>query len=284
MTRARFLGLFRLFRLELPLSAGTCVVLGQLLASRTMPPAGDAALGFLSIFFLSATALILNDYFDYEVDRINAPGRPLPSGQVTRPEALALSFAVAALGLVCAGLIGTTPLLVATGVWLIGVAYNWRLKRTGLLGNLLVAISVGLTFLYGGIIAGHPMDPIVWWFGLLALLFDLAEEILADALDVEGDRRIGSRSLAVEIGPRNALRVGGGVFAAVILVSLFPFARGWLDRVDLIPILLMDAVILYGVARLLSPAVRHPRRYIRGIYLGGSVSILLFILLRWIRG
>lgn len=283
MTRARLLGLFRLFRLELPLSAGTCVVLGQLLASRALPPAGDIVLGFLGIFFLSATALILNDYFDYEVDRINAPERPLPSGQVTRPAALGLSVAVAALGLVCAGLIGTTPLLVATVVWLIGVAYNWRLKRTGLPGNLLVAVSVGLTFVYGGIIAGRPSDPIVWWFGLLAFLFDLAEEILADAMDVEGDRRIGSRSLAIVLGPRNALRVGAGVFAGVILVSLFPFTRGWFDRVDLIPILLMDAVILYGTARLLSPSVRHPRRYIRGIYLGGSVSVLLFVLLRWLR-
>lgn len=283
MKRTALLGLLRLFRLELPLSAGICVILGQLLARRALPPASDAALGFLSIFFLSATALILNDYFDSEVDRINAPERPLPSGQVTRPAALGLSFVVAALGLICAGLLGTTPLFVAAGVWLIGVAYNWRLKRTGLLGNLLVAVSVGMTFVYGGIIAGRPADPIVWWFGLLAFLFDLAEEILADAMDVEGDRRIGSRSLAIVIGPRNALRVGGGVFAAVILVSLFPFARGWLDRIDLIPILLMDAVILYGMVRLLSPTARRPRRYIRGIYLGGSASILLFILLRWLR-
>ena len=283
MTRSKLLGLLRLFRFELPFSAGICVILGQLLAARALPPVAKVALGFLSIFFLSATALILNDYFDFEVDRVNAPERPLPSGQVTRPEALVLSFIVAALGLTCAGLLGTIPLLVAAIVWLIGVAYNWRLKRTGLPGNLLVAVSVGSTFVYGGVIAGHPRDPIVWWFGLLALLFDLAEEILADALDVEGDRRIGSRSLGIVLGPRNALRVGAGVFALVIAVSLVPFLRGWLDPVDLVPILLMDAVILFGVARLLTPGVRHPRRYIRAIYLGGSASILLFVLLRWIR-
>lgn len=60
-------------------------------------------------------------------------------------------------------------------------------------------------------------------------------------------------------------------------------ARGWLDPVDLVPILLVDAVILLGVARLLAPEVRHPRRYIRAIFPGGLASILLFVLLRRIR-
>lgn len=280
MRRTRIIGLVRLFRLELPLSAGICVILGAFLAAGSVPPISQLVLGFLSIFFISATALILNDYFDCEIDRVNAPERPLPAGLVTKREALVLSIVVALLGLLCAALISLPALAIAVVVWIVGIAYNWRFKRTGLPGNLMVAFSVGMTFVFGGVVVGHPTDRVVWWFGLLAMLFDLGEEIAADAMDVEGDRIIGSRSLAIVIGPRRALKVSAGVFLAVILVSLVPFVLRWLEPIHLVPILLMDAVLLYGTARLLDPATRHPRRYIRAIYLGGSFSILLLILMR----
>jgi geranylgeranylglycerol-phosphate geranylgeranyltransferase len=280
MTRARLIGLARLFRLELPLSAGICVVLGELLAAGSVPRLSELVLGFLSIFFISATALILNDYFDCEIDKINAPDRPLPAGLVTKRDVLALSMVVALLGLICSALISLTALLVAVVVWIIGVAYNWRLKRTGLPGNLMVSLSVGMTFVFGGIVVGRPTELVVWWLGILALLFDLGEEIAADAMDVEGDRLIGSRSLAIVIGPRKALKVSAGIFAAVVLVSLTPFVLRWFEPIFLVPMLLMDAVLLYSTMRLLDPKAENPRRFIRWIYLGGSFAILMLIVMR----
>jgi len=199
---------------------------------------------------------------------------------VSPADALVLSIVVALLGLIAAALISPAALAAAAAVWVLGVAYNWRLKRAGLAGNLLVAASVGMTFVFGGIAAGHTGDRLVFWFGALAMLFDLGEEIAADAMDVEGDRRAGSRSLAVVLGPRRALEISDGVFGAVILVSMIPFVFGWLAPVYLIPITLMDTILAVATVRLLDPRVRHPRRLIRIIYLGGSFSILLFVVLR----
>src|SRR3972149_6554245 len=79
----KIIGMVRLFRPELPFAAAICVVLGEILALGGFPTARELSLGFACGFFMSATALILNDYFDLEVDRINAPERPLPSGQVS---------------------------------------------------------------------------------------------------------------------------------------------------------------------------------------------------------
>lgn len=62
MNRTKLIGLVRLFRLELPFSAGICVVLGELFALGALPPTQDLLLGFFSYFFISATALILNDH------------------------------------------------------------------------------------------------------------------------------------------------------------------------------------------------------------------------------
>ena len=84
MTGSRPQGLFRLFRFELPFAAGVCVVLGQFLALDATPQVPHMVLGFPSFFFISAAALILNDYFDLTIDRVNASHRPLPAGIVTQ--------------------------------------------------------------------------------------------------------------------------------------------------------------------------------------------------------
>jgi len=76
-------GLIQLFRPELPFSAGVCVFLGEIVALGRFPSLREAALGFACGFFISGSALVSNDYFDLEVDKVNAPDRPLPSGAVS---------------------------------------------------------------------------------------------------------------------------------------------------------------------------------------------------------
>ncbi len=84
MTRTKAIGLICLLRFELLLTAGVCVILGECLVAETVPRIADLVLGLRSFFFISATALTVNDYFDYEIDRISAPERPLPAGVFTK--------------------------------------------------------------------------------------------------------------------------------------------------------------------------------------------------------
>jgi len=283
MTRTKAIGLFRLFRFELPFTAGMCVVVGEFLALGSVPHISEIALGFLSFFFISATALILNDYFDYETDKINAPERPLPSGMVSKRDVVLLSVVVALLGLGASSMVNMTALFVAAVVWLIGVLYNWRLKRTGVWGNLLVSISVGMTFIFGGIVVGNLWEPAVWWFSVTAVLINLGEEIAADAMDILGDRKAGSRSLAVLFGQKKALRISAVLFTMVILISSLPFILGWFEPLYLLPIGIMDVIILYSTIRLMNPGSSNPRKYVRWIYLSGLLAILMIILIRVVR-
>jgi geranylgeranylglycerol-phosphate geranylgeranyltransferase len=282
MNRERIMGLLRLFRPELPFSAGVCVILGELLALGGIPPLRDMLLGFFSYFFISATALILNDYFDLEIDRVNAPHRPLPSGLVAPRDVVILSIVTAVLGIALSAMVSVLAVAVVVVVWIVGVAYNWRFKRTGLLGNLMVSVSVGSTFVFGGIVAGHPGDVIVWWFGAMAFLLDLGEEIAADAMDMEGDALIGSRSLAIVLGQRAALQISSVIFGMVVIVSVLPFAFRWLDPVFAIPILLMDGIIVYATINILRSHTERRRLYIRWIYLGATAAILALIILRMV--
>ena len=149
-------GLIRLFRPELPLAAGICVTAGQILAVGRLPSLQVGILGFVCVFALSGAALILNDYFDYEVDLVNHPDRPLPSGAVTRADVIGLTAATTLVGLIAAWVLGLDALLLSVFIWLIGFLYNWRYKRTGLPGNIMVCASVGATFIFGAVSVHAP--------------------------------------------------------------------------------------------------------------------------------
>lgn len=281
--KIKLLGLFRLFRFELPLTAGVCVVIGGLLALGELPISAEMALGFLSVFLISATSLILNDYFDVESDRINAPHRPLPAGLVTGRDVVFLSLVVTLLGFLTGYLISPQALFVVILVWAVGFLYNWRCKKAGLIGNLMVSFSVGMTFIFGGIVVGRPGEAVVWLFAIMVALINLGEEIAADALDARGDQLAGSRSLALVLGSENALKISVAVFLLAIVASSLPFLLGWLEWIYLFPILMMDVVILYATRQLLDSRVTDRRRYIRLIYLSGLVALLVLIIIRMIR-
>jgi geranylgeranylglycerol-phosphate geranylgeranyltransferase len=283
MTTAKIKGLVRLFRFELPLAAGICTLLGELFALGALPAASALIFGFLSVFCISAAALILNDYFDVAVDRINVPDRPLPAGLVTRREVLTLSIAVMVAGFAAAALISLEALAVGVLVWVLGFLYNWRYKRAGLVGNLLVSISVGMTFIFGGLAVGRPFEIIVWYFAGLAMLIDLGEEITGDALDMAGDTEIGSRSLALRLGRDAALKISRAIFLGIVLYSSLPFLAGWLALTYLWPIVFMDAVILYSTWKLADPRTKAPRRYMRWIYLSGTLAMVVVLVIRLVR-
>jgi geranylgeranylglycerol-phosphate geranylgeranyltransferase len=199
---------------------------------------------------------------------------------VTPRQAVVLAIVVAAVGLLASGMLGLAALITAAVVWSVGVLYNWRFKRSGLPGNLMVAFSVGMTFIYGGLSVGRLDEWMVWWFGAIAFLLDLGEEIAADAMDADGDRLIGSRSLAIVHGHTLALRVSAATFSLLVIVSLVPFVLGGLEPIYLLPIGVMDAVVIVSTLRLLDPGAERPRATIRWIYLSGTAAIVLFIVIR----
>lgn len=271
-------GIIKLFRPELPFSAGVCVILGGIVGLGGLPSLSQAAPGFLAVFFISASALILNDYFDLEVDRVNAPGRPLPSGAVTPAEVLLLTALVTSIGLSAAFLIGWGAFVFSLAIWLVGVLYNWRFKQSGLPGNLMVAVSVASTFILGGMAVGRPFEIRVWFFALIAFLIDLAEEIAGDAMDAEGDRLRGSRSLAILFGRHVALRIVAILFILVVLLGTLPFFLGWMGVGYLVAVLVAGAWTLYSTAQLVSSRTPEAgRRSMRRIYLGATLAMLAFI-------
>jgi geranylgeranylglycerol-phosphate geranylgeranyltransferase len=281
--REKLTGIVQLFRPELPFAAGVCVVLGEIIAFGGFPPTQPMLLGFACGFFLSGTALVLNDYFDLDVDRVNMPERPLPSGKVSPREAIVLSIAATFLGLAAALAISLPAFILSIIFWAIGVLYNWKYKQAGLPGNLMVSSSVAITFILGGMAVGQPWNKIVWFFSLQAFLIDLAEEIAGDAMDVEGDRKRGSKSIAIRRGRLFALRISATLFVFIALISFGPYLFGWLGIDYLILVSVLDLALIFFTARLLkSQTPEEGRSMMRRIYLLPLFGMLVFIIWKMI--
>lgn len=267
-------------RFELPLAAGICVLLGQLFALGYFAPLLLTLSAALSVFFISASILVSNDYFDIETDKINAPHRPIPSKLVTPAEALALAVFLLIAGLVLSFTINASALLFSIGLTIIGLLYNRKFKKYGLVGNLMVSFSVGMTFVFGGLSVGIPFNKVVLFFAVIAALVDLGEEIASDAMDVKGDKLIDSNSIAIKHGKEKALRVSASIFVLVILLSLIPFLLGWFNIVYLLPIAVMDIFIGYSTFRLAISKGEEGRKYIRLLYLGATFGLVVFLVMR----
>ena len=274
---AKVRAILDLVRIDLVFGAGIFVVAGEILGLGGLPPFSQALLGFLTGFFISGSANISNDYFDRDVDRINQPKRPLPSGRISVAQLWTLFFLFTAAGLAAATLLGSLVLALAAAVWVIALLYNMKLKEMGLFGNLTVAFCVAMTVIIGGATIGM-INGIVLTFAALAFLFDLGEEIAADAMDVIGDELRSSKSIAKRKNKNYALRLSGVIFIIFIILSLLPFLMGWLGYVYLLLIVVTDLCISYLSSRLiLSNTIEEGRIQIRRLYLTWGMFVAIFI-------
>lgn len=274
----------RIIRPELPLAAGICVVLGELLALGDFPPVKEALAGLACGFLLAGSAMVFNDYFDLEVDRVNSPDRPLPAGLITPHEAVLYGAALGIAGAAAAWMLNAFTLIAAGVMWVVGFLYNWRFKSLGLWGNMLVSLNVGMTFIVGGIGVAQINNPAIWFFGLIAFLFDLAEEIAGDTMDMEGDRKRGSRSIALTAGRKTALRISAGLFMLVVLLSLTPVVLiEWRWEYRLVVILIDLVIVIFTMRLVRSRTPSQGRQAMRVMYLTASSGLLLILIINLAR-
>ncbi len=170
-----------------------------------------------------ATSQAVNDWFDREVDRINEPHRPIPSGRIPGRWGLGLAVAWTLVSAAAGWFLGTWGF--AATVLALALAWGYsspplRFKQNGWVGNLAVGLSYeGLAWVTGAAVllgGSLPAAPIL----LVALLYSLGAHgimTLNDFKAIEGDRRMGIRSLPASLGPERAAWVAAGVMVAAQL-------------------------------------------------------------------
>ena len=205
---------------------------------------------------------IVNDWYDRDVDALNEPHRPIPSGRV--PGRIALWFAIiwTLVAQSWALLLGPW-VAVATGI---GLALAWaysapplRLKMNGWWGNSAVAISYeGLAWITGAaiVVGGDlPSQPIL----LIALLYSIGAHgimTLNDFKSVDGDLAMGIRSLPAQLGPRRAARVAC-LFMLLPQLMVVLLLTQW----GLTPFALAVSVVVVAQLLAMRKLLRDPKQF-----------------------
>jgi chlorophyll/bacteriochlorophyll a synthase len=179
-----------------------------------------------------AMSQAINDWHDREVDAINEPHRPIPSGRIPGRWGLYIAILWTLLSLLVAATLGRW-VLVSAGVGLsLAWAYSappFRLKRNGWWGNAACGFSYeGLAWVTGAAaMAGGalPAVPVL----LLAFLYSAGAHgimTLNDFKSIRGDREMGIDSLPVLLGADGAARMACAVMALpqVVVIALL---LGW---------------------------------------------------------
>lgn len=190
-------------------------LMGSVLASHGIRVAETLKAVFSTL--LAAFAIYaLNDVCDVEVDRINAPERPLPSGRVSVAEAKALVIVLFTFALALA-LTGNMLTFAFTLLFsALGIAYSLpplRLKD-GWFAGVCWGLGIAATVLCGASPYTITM-PVITASAMLAIL-TAGCGLIKDLKDLEGDRAKGIHTIPILIGEEKAAKLMTATFAAII--------------------------------------------------------------------
>lgn len=250
-SREKMLSYFRLFRPSNFLIAVLSIFVACILAGGSTQNLWTMIAASLGGGLIGAGGMVINDLFDIEIDRINRPERPLPSGALSRREA-GIAYVLLSLSGILLNMF-TTPLALAIAVAAVPLVflYSAYLKRMPLLGNILVAFMTGLAFLYGGAAAGRMEATVMP--AIFAFLINAAREIVKDMEDRDGDAQLGARTFPIVYGMRASSMMASILLVALIIATVVPF---WLGIYGLRYFILVNA----GVNTVLLYVLWHVRR------------------------
>ena len=231
-------------------------------------------LGFFTFFAVAGATNTINDYFDLEADLVNRPNRPLPRGEVSKKAAMQYYMILNGIALILANIIG---MLTVNGILLplivlffegIGYLYSWKVKASGLPGNITVGIASAVGFPFAALFLHqiHTVPGIVWFTMLGAAILLTSREFVKGMQDVKGDQQSGVKTIANTLGYTAATiftlisSVGGAILFNLMYV-LYDLSFGYL-----IFILIQDGLIMTANGLLIKDKL-HPKNQKRASFL-----------------
>lgn len=184
-----------------------------------------AACMLMSGPLLAGYTQTLNDFYDREIDAINEPYRPIPSGAISVPQVVTQIVVLLVAGIAIAfGLDQwaghSFPTMTALAILGAFLAYIYsapplKLKQNGWLGNYALGASyIALPWWAGQALFGELSVTIV----ILTLFYSLAGlgiAVVNDFKSVEGDEQLGLKSLPVMFGVQTA------AWICVVMIDVF---------------------------------------------------------------
>ncbi|RLG84952.1 MAG: MFS transporter [Thermoprotei archaeon] len=213
-------------------------------------------LAIFTVVFIAAGGYVINDYFDADIDAINKPYRPIPSGRVSRKSALTYSIVLFIVGLILALKIGFLTFLYALFNALLLVIYSYKVKEYGLIGNVVISYLGAASIIFGALSICEYLNRLHLIINslipsLYAFLLLLGREIIKTIEDVEADKLRGVRSIPLIHGVKVAYMVSIIPLIIVILLSPLPFLLFKYTFIYLGIALVTDVLLVYAILKII---------------------------------
>jgi len=208
--------------------------------------------GFILLCLISGTVYLINDLVDVEKDRQHPTkkNRPIPSGQVPFGVAVTAAIILSALCLPLSFLLDVNFGFIATGYWLLQIAYSLILKNIVIVDVLTIAAGFVLRVAGGvALVQAERFSPWLYVFTvLLALFLGLGKR--RQELDLLKDRASHTRSILNEYNLPFLDEMMAVVTAGTVMTYAF-YTFSAPNLPDNYSMMLTIPFVIYGIFRYL---------------------------------
>ncbi|MDD5582716.1 MAG: geranylgeranylglycerol-phosphate geranylgeranyltransferase [Candidatus Marinimicrobia bacterium] len=205
------------------------------------------AVALFAVVFLNAGANAVNDLYDEAIDRINRPNRPLPSGKLSPKNVRIFAIITFVLGNLSALFAGWISFIIAAVIATpLMIFYSLYFKRTPFMGNFVIAVILGLAFIFCSATYGDMSRGITP--ALLAFFYTLIREIIKDLEDMKGDRAGGARTLPLLLGEKKTRIITALLLIFLVVILPFPVHLSFYSTAYLKVVLPFVGLPLLGIA------------------------------------
>jgi len=197
------------------------VLVGVIICAEVKPSFQIIFFAMLSAALSSAGGNVINDIVDIEIDKISHPKRVLASNLISAKSANLFYYLVVAISIALSSLININSFIIVIAANALLLLYSLYLKKIPLVGNLIVSILTGLTFIYGGVVSENISFAFIP--AGFALLINFIREIIKDMQDAEGDSKNGVITYPVKNGFDSAKKIILITSTVLIVFTFVPF-------------------------------------------------------------
>lgn len=238
-----YLELLRPFTLIAPIIgflSGAIIALGII-------PGFRVVIGALSATILNAASNVNNQYFDLEIDRINKPFRPLPSGRISRKKTMIFASLLYFSALILSWLINLQFFFIVLITAVITFFYSappFRIKKYPFISNIFIALPRGMFLIVAGwstVKSVFNIEP--WFIGLIFALYLIGAATTKDFSDIKGDRQFGIKTLPVLYGPEKAAKI----ISLFLYIPFMLIPLGVIARIIRLTALPLTLLVIWGL-------------------------------------
>lgn len=224
------------------------VIVGGLLSINNLRIESDLLLASFAAFLVAGSGNVINDIFDFNIDKIVHPERPIANGLINKINALKFYLVLSITAIFLSLFISIKIFFIVVISIIVLYLYSSHLKKIPLLGNTIVAFMTSLAFLFGGFVVENVYATIIP--AVFAFMINLIRELVKDMEDIEGDLKNDIITFPAKFGIQKTRLITLFISVALIVFTIYPFlSQIYSIEYFLIVMIIVNPLLVYAMKK-----------------------------------